>query len=239
VRGASALGLTGGIGSGKSTVAKMLAVQGAALIDADAIARSVTAPGGAAMPAIAQQFGAHLSLSRRARSRARCARWRSKTPQRAKHDSKPSFTRWSGRTDRQAQQALDSGRHLLVFDIPLLVESGRWRGQGRSRAGDRLRAADPDRRVMARSGLTREAIQIIAAQAHRARNAWQRPTGDLQRRASLVDELERARPPGLGATLRAMIAGTGRPRVILYEYPFNERIRTYLRLEHLFGGWVS
>lgn len=51
------LGLTGGIGSGKSTVAAMLARLGAAVVDADAISRSLTLAGGAAMPAIAQAFG--------------------------------------------------------------------------------------------------------------------------------------------------------------------------------------
>ena len=51
------LGVTGGIGSGKSTLASMLAQRGAAWIDADQIARSVTAPGGAAIAAIRQTFG--------------------------------------------------------------------------------------------------------------------------------------------------------------------------------------
>ena len=52
------IGLTGGIGSGKSTVARLLQARGAAVIDADAIARSVTAAHGSAMPAIAKTFGA-------------------------------------------------------------------------------------------------------------------------------------------------------------------------------------
>ena len=51
------LGLTGGIGSGKSTVGQMLAFLGAALIDADQISRVMTGPGGAAMPAIQSTFG--------------------------------------------------------------------------------------------------------------------------------------------------------------------------------------
>ena len=51
------LGLTGGIGSGKSTVAGMLAGMGAAVIDADAISRSLTACGGRAIPEIRRQFG--------------------------------------------------------------------------------------------------------------------------------------------------------------------------------------
>ncbi|HEY1392050.1 MAG TPA: dephospho-CoA kinase, partial [Methylibium sp.] len=52
------IGLTGGIGSGKSVVATMLADLGACLVDTDAIARQITAPGGAAIPALLAQFGA-------------------------------------------------------------------------------------------------------------------------------------------------------------------------------------
>ncbi|MEO6016984.1 MAG: dephospho-CoA kinase, partial [Polaromonas sp.] len=54
------IGLTGGIGSGKSTVARMLVARGAALVDADAIARQVTAPGGAAVDALVRQFGVQV-----------------------------------------------------------------------------------------------------------------------------------------------------------------------------------
>ena len=54
------LGLTGGIGSGKTTVAQMLAARGAAVIDADAISRALTASHGAALPAITAQFGTFL-----------------------------------------------------------------------------------------------------------------------------------------------------------------------------------
>ncbi|MDP3829426.1 MAG: dephospho-CoA kinase, partial [Polaromonas sp.] len=54
------VGLTGGIGSGKSTVATMLADCGATVIDSDAISRQVTAPGGAAMDRLARQFGARF-----------------------------------------------------------------------------------------------------------------------------------------------------------------------------------
>jgi len=54
------IGLTGGIGSGKSTVAGFWVEAGAALIDTDAISRALTAPGGAALPAIAAAFGPHV-----------------------------------------------------------------------------------------------------------------------------------------------------------------------------------
>ena len=54
------LGLTGGIGSGKSTVASIMASAGAAVMDADAISRSLTMPGGRAIPAILAEFGEQL-----------------------------------------------------------------------------------------------------------------------------------------------------------------------------------
>ncbi|MFY8042438.1 MAG: dephospho-CoA kinase, partial [Rhodoferax sp.] len=54
------LGLTGGIGSGKSTVATLWVKRGAALIDADVLSRAVTAQGGAAIPKIRQVFGPSL-----------------------------------------------------------------------------------------------------------------------------------------------------------------------------------
>jgi dephospho-CoA kinase len=72
-------------------------------------------------------------------------------------------------TARQAQQAVDTGRRLLVFDIPLLVESGRWRQQL-----DRILVIDCEpatqiARVVARSGITPQTVQaIIDAQAPRA-----------------------------------------------------------------------
>lgn len=72
-------------------------------------------------------------------------------------------------TQQQAQQAIDNGATCIVFDIPLLVESGRWRQQL-----DQVLVVDCStttqvQRVMTRSGLTHEAVQgIIAAQAPRA-----------------------------------------------------------------------
>lgn len=64
------LGLTGGVGSGKSTVARMLSDLGASVVDTDAIARALTAPGGSAMPAIRAVFGAGMIGSDGALDRA-------------------------------------------------------------------------------------------------------------------------------------------------------------------------
>ncbi|MEY4732651.1 MAG: Dephospho-CoA kinase [Pseudomonadota bacterium] len=164
------IGLTGGIGSGKSTVAGMLAARGAAVIDADAISRSVTAPGGRAISAIAAAFGAHMVGADGAMDR-QAMRERIFQDAQAKRQLEAIIHPLVSQiTAEQAQAALDQGRHGLVFDVPLLVESGeRWRRQV-----DRVLVVDCNtdtqrQRVMARSGLPANEIdRIIAQQASRA-----------------------------------------------------------------------
>ena len=164
------IGLTGGIGSGKSTVAQMLHARGAAIIDADAIARSVTAPNGAAMPAIAQTFGKDFITTDGALDRERMRAHVFKEPSAKQALEAIIHPLVTQETQRQAQAAIEQGFRTLVFDVPLLVESGtRWRTQV-----DRVLVVDcaettQIERVVARNGLSREAIQnIISAQASRA-----------------------------------------------------------------------
>ena len=163
------LGLTGGIGSGKSTVAHMLSQAGAAHMDADAIARSVTVPGGAAITAIRQTFGDGLIGADGALDRDAMRALAFADPAAKKRLEAIIHPLVGREAARQARQAVDEGSRLLVFDIPLLVESGRWRQQL-----DRILVIDCEpatqiARVVARSGITREAVQaIIAAQAPRA-----------------------------------------------------------------------
>lgn len=164
------LGLTGGIGSGKSTVASMLAAKGAAVIDADAISRSLTAPGGRAMAAIAQTFGPHMIDAQGAMDRQAMRQAVFQDPQAKQKLEAIIHPLVSQITAEQAQAAVQSGHRVLVFDVPLLVESGeRWRKQV-----DRVIVVDCDaetqrQRVMARSGLAAEEIdRIIALQASRA-----------------------------------------------------------------------
>lgn len=162
------LGLTGGIGSGKSTVGHMLVSLGAALIDADKIARTVTGPHGAAMQAIQATFGSEYVDATGALDRARMRQL--------------AFSRADARAqleaivhplvgldaDLQARQAADRGCRLVVFDIPLLAESGRW-----ARRLDTVLVVDCSsqtqiERVVQRSGLARETVKsIIASQATR------------------------------------------------------------------------
>ncbi len=164
------LGLTGGIGSGKSTVAGMLAELGAAIIDADAISRSLTAPGGRAIDAIAQQFGAHMIGADGAMDRQAMRERVFQDPQ-ARQQLEAIIHPLVGDIGReQTEAALQSGKLCLVHDVPLLVESGRrWRT-----LVDRVWVVDCEvhtqrERVMARSGLDgTEVDRVIASQASRA-----------------------------------------------------------------------
>jgi dephospho-CoA kinase len=164
------IGLTGGIGSGKSTVAGFLARRGAAVIDADAISRSLTAPGGRAMADIAHTFGAAMLSPDGAMDR-QAMRERIFQDPHAKRQLEHIIHPLVGQiTAEQSQAAVLSGHRVLVFDVPLLVESGeRWRKQL-----DRVIVVDCDtetqtQRVMARSGLSAEEVKrIVAQQASRA-----------------------------------------------------------------------
>ena len=162
------LGLTGGIGSGKSTVAQILASAGAAIMDAEAIARSITAPHGAAIAPIAEAFGPQAIGADGALDRAymRQLVFQDATArQRLEAITHPLIAQL---TEQQALQAQQLGARLLVFDVPLLVESGRWRQQL-----DAVLVVDCEpetqiQRVMARNGLERTAVEkILAAQARR------------------------------------------------------------------------
>ncbi|MCM2251091.1 MAG: dephospho-CoA kinase [Ramlibacter sp.] len=162
------VGLTGGIGSGKSTVLEMLAQLGAAPIDADAISRGTTAAGGAAIAAIAERFGRDFITPQGALDRDRMREHAYRDPGARKRLEEIIHPLVALESARQVEAALAAGVPCIVFDIPLLVESGRWRSQV-----DRVLVVDcsPEtqvRRVVARSGLTPEAVRaIIAAQAPR------------------------------------------------------------------------
>ena len=163
------LGLTGGIGSGKSTVAAILVELGATLIDADAISRALTASGGAAIPAIAQAFGPSLIQRDGALDR---------DLMRAKVFADPAAKLQleaiihplvRQELIRQMQVAQDNAAPCVVCEIPLLVESGHWKP-----LMDHVLVVDCSeqtqiQRTMARSGMTAQQVQaIIQYQATRA-----------------------------------------------------------------------
>lgn len=162
------IGLTGGIGSGKSTVARTLADCGAAIIDADAISKQLTATGGLAIPAIATQFGDHFVTAEGAMNRDLMRQLAFDDPVSLHRLESIIHPLVREEVIAHTERAIAAGRTCLVFDIPLLVESGRWRQQvGRVLVVDCTEATQIHR-VTARNNFTREAVQkIIAGQATR------------------------------------------------------------------------
>lgn len=183
------LGLTGGIGSGKSTVAAMLAALGAAVVDADAISRATTAAGGSAMALIAQRFGPAFvtvegALNRDAMRELVFADGSAR--QRLEAIIHPLVRE---ETERQAWAGQQAGAPCLVFDVPLLVESPRWRQQVQAILVVDCTEATQIRRVMARSAWTREAVEkVVASQASRRQRLAAADVCLYNERASL-DEL--------------------------------------------------
>lgn len=163
------LGLTGGIGSGKSTVAGLLAQHGAGVIDADAISRATTASQGVAIPLIRAAFGEEFIGPDGALQRERMRQHIFDNPQAKKALEAIIHPLVGQAIAEQQRQLTQTGKKCLVFDIPLLVESGHWR-----RTLDRVLVVDCSeqtqvQRVSARSALPAPEVQkIIAAQATRA-----------------------------------------------------------------------
>jgi dephospho-CoA kinase len=161
------LGLTGGIGSGKSTVARHLVALGAALIDADDIGRRCTLAGGLAMPAIEHQFGPQFVLPDGAMDRVRMRDHVFTVPSAKRVLENIIHPLVQQEMMRLAQAATSP---CLVFDVPLLVESPHWKSQL-----DRVLVVDCSvdtqvERVMARNGWPRSQIEaVVHQQSPRAR----------------------------------------------------------------------
>ena len=163
------LGITGGIGSGKSTVCGLLAQKGLPVIDADAISRACTAPGGAALPAIAQAFGDAVFEAPGLLNRDAMRALVFDQPQARAQLQALLHPMIAAEIERQAAQAAASFAPCIAFDIPLLVESQRWRPLLDKVLVVDCQAQTQIDRVMQRSGLTAQSVQkIMAAQSTRA-----------------------------------------------------------------------
>ena len=163
------LGLTGGIGSGKSTVASILARAGAAVMDADAISRSLTQPGGRAIPAILAEFG-ETSISPDGAMDREAMRALVFSNPSSKRQLEAIVHPLVGQVlQEQSKAALAAGHACLVYDVPLLVESGdRWRRQVDWVCVVDCEVETQIQRVMARNQLGRADIErIISQQASR------------------------------------------------------------------------
>lgn len=159
------IGLTGGIGSGKSTVATMLEGLGACVIDTDAIARELTQPGGAAIEAVVAAFGRDFIDASGALDRARMRTIAFADPS-ARHRLEAILHPLIGAETTRRAGAV-SGH--VVFDVPLLVESGRWRARVDKVLVVDCSEASQVERVTTRSGWSRDAVlAVVAQQAPRA-----------------------------------------------------------------------
>jgi dephospho-CoA kinase len=159
------IGLTGGIGSGKSTVAALLVAKGATLVDTDAIARSLTEAGGAAMPAVRLEFGGQLVNPQGALDRQRM-RELAFADASAKRRLEAILHPLIG--NEAMAQAARSPKGVIVFDVPLMAESSQWRSRC-----DRTLVIDCSEhtqveRVTRRAGWHEEQVRrVIAQQATR------------------------------------------------------------------------
>ena len=163
------IGLTGGIGSGKTFVSDALAARGAYVIDSDVVARAVTAPGGSAIEPIRQTFGAAFIGTDGAldRPRMRDKVFADPTARHALEAITHPLIRAAIEAETTRAENGTPAPAYLVFAVPLLVESGQTARYDRILVVD----CDPDTqvaRVIARSGLPDAQVRaIIASQASR------------------------------------------------------------------------
>ena len=161
------IGLTGGIGSGKSTVARRFGTLGALVVDTDALGQALTAPGGAAIAAIEAAFGSEMIGADGAMDRARMRSLVFEHPGERRRLEAILHPMIGDATRAQASRA--GAGQAVVFDVPLLTESGTWRARV-----DRVMVVDcavqtQVARVVQRSGWPAEGVErAIAQQATRA-----------------------------------------------------------------------
>jgi len=162
------VGLTGGIGSGKSAAADMFAELGAAVVDADRIAHELTASDGAAMAAIRSAFGAGVIAADGALDRL--------AMRRLAFSDAAAKSRLEGilhpliraQTERRCAAGLAGGAPYVVLMVPLLIESGTYRSRVARILVVDCAEATQVRRVMARNGMSSEEVErIMASQAKR------------------------------------------------------------------------
>lgn len=191
------VGLTGGIGSGKSAAAERFGALGAGIVDTDAVAHALTAPGGAAVPAIAAAFGPEVLTPEGALDRAAMRQRVFADPAERKRLEAILHPMIRDECERLLEATFAGGAPYALLVVPLLAESGSYRERV-----DRVLVVDcPEalqiERVMRRNGLSAvEAQAILAAQASRTQRLAIADdvianTGDLAKLADDVAGLHR------------------------------------------------
>jgi dephospho-CoA kinase len=188
------VGLTGGIGSGKSAATGFFAALGIAVVDTDAIAHELTVAGGAAMPALVAEFGPAVTTADGALDRGGMRRLAFADPAargRLEGILHPLIREVSEKRCRDAVSP------YVILAVPLLVESASYRERCARIAVVDCPESLQVSRVMARSGLTVEEVRaIMLAQASRAQRLAVADDvlvndGDLHHLESQVAEVHR------------------------------------------------
>ena len=206
------VGLTGGIGSGKSAAAEAFAALGAAIVDTDAIAHQLTGPRGPAMPAIREAFGKAVLTADGALDRGAMRALAFTVP--AARERLEAILHPLIRVESERLIAVHVPAPYIVLVVPLLVEAGDYRERV-----DRVAVVDCDdetriQRVIARNGLARTEIErILAAQAGREQRLAAADDvienggtpADLRKRVAVLDGQYRA----LAAAKHAKTAANG------------------------------
>ena len=160
------IGLTGGIGSGKSTVASRLKTLGARIVDADKIAREIVEPGEPALAELAEAFDGVLNADGTL-NRAELARQAFAAPEATEKLNSITHPRIRERTLERFAQARTDGVPVLVYDMPLLIENGEYKKMDHVLVVDAEDEIRIDRLVNSRVLDEEDARRRIAAQISR------------------------------------------------------------------------
>lgn len=160
------IGLTGGIGSGKSTVASRLKTLGARIVDADKIAREIVEPGEPALAELAEAFDGVLNADGTL-NRAELARQAFAAPEATEKLNSITHPRIRERTLERFAQARTDGVPVLVYDMPLLIENGEYKKMDHVLVVDAEDGIRIDRLVNSRGLDEEDARRRIAAQISR------------------------------------------------------------------------
>ena len=152
------LGLTGGIGSGKSTVSAVLAQRGAVVIDADAVVRDLQSPGGAVLAAMVEHFGEGILRPDGSLDRQAVADIVFNDPDELKALNAIVHPKVGEEIDRRIAAERDTD-HVVILDVPLLVESEAYETEG-------IIVVDTDPEIAV--------ARLVAHRGFKAEDAWAR-----------------------------------------------------------------
>lgn len=202
------VGLTGGIGSGKSTVAAQLAGLGAVLIDSDGLAREVLAPGTAGLRAVISRFGAEILGDDGALDRAALATQVFADPQARADLEAITHPRIATRTAQLVAQADAAQAEVVVHEVPLLVEKAMQADYhlvvvAHADAAERLRRIVASRDTTAQAARERIDSQATDEQRRAVADVWLDTCNSQEHTRVEVDRLWRSRLQPFAANLRA------------------------------------